>query len=211
MFPCTVHFGARTLTVYVYLNENGELSADMDGRACIVTRSKKGFVCVKVRGGHGFPTLCDERYNTVVATLRAQLKIERKSEEYCANTRRLTVVPILNSETPHMTNVFRLTFKSVSGAEYYTKSGDRISEIVVYSNEAGLCVESVHKVGRGAIDISKELDERPEEKLKLEDITDYDLMHEATSGVDASWSMLCLDAYDSSEMQTDSVMYANAM
>lgn len=198
--PCTTHFGTRILTVYVYMHENGELSAIMDGKQCVVLRSKSGCVCVRARGGHSFPVICEERYSTTVAELKKQLKAELVSISYEAHTRRMNIIPYFESDkdVPYMTDRFRLTLKSCeSGSGYVTHLDDKISEIVVTVNsEYGLFVDSVADKNRISLDIDYEIENRPEERLKLEDITDCDFVREAASGIDASWAMLCLDAYD---------------
>lgn len=211
--PCTTHFGVRTLTAYVYMHENGELSAIMDGKQCVVSRSKSGNVCVRVRGGHSFPTICDERYSATVTELKKRFKAEFTSISYEAHTRRINVVPYFESDKgiPYMTDRFRLTLKSCEGgSKYVTHLDNEISEIIVtVDSECGLFVDSAADKNRIPLDIDYEMENRPEERLKLEDITDCDFVREAVSGIDASWAMLCLDAYDKEDCVSEK--YANVV
>ena len=125
----------------------------------------------------------------------------------------MNITPYFESDKdpPYMTDRFRITLKSCkSGSGYVTHLDDEISEIIVtVSSEYGLFVDSVADKNRIPLDIDYEVENRPEELLKLEDITDCDFVREAISGIDASWAMLCMDAYDKEDCISEK--YANVI
>ena len=175
----TVTFGVRTFPVYVTLNDNGILLAYIDGNECAVT-VKGDKIYAMYKDSSSSPVLCGEA-KPVLTSLRYRLACAQAAEQYAGMTAHAAIIPDFASPELQSTKWFRISLRP--DIRYRTHDGEIIREILVLSNDIGLCVEEVRDNHGIPLDITWETDNRPEEFLKLEDVTDTGFASEIESGI----------------------------